>query len=198
MNAAHSRTDELVRDAVFGSDAGAKEQGRKRIRDLAFELGAYPASIQGFYEERARGLHHGITVPAINIRGITYHVARAVFRAALEDSVGTFIFEIARSEMGYTAQRPAEYTACVLAAAVREGYKGPVFIQGDHFQVNAGKYGADPQGELSAIKDLIREAVDAGFYNIDIDASTIVDLTVTPPAILRAGGISPQEIADLL
>jgi L-threonylcarbamoyladenylate synthase len=29
-------------------------------------------------------------------------------------------------------------------------------------------------------------------------ASTIVDLTVSPPAILRTGGLSPQEITDLL
>jgi fructose/tagatose bisphosphate aldolase len=63
-----------------------------------------------------------------------------------------------------------------LAAAVKEGFKGPVFIQGDHFQVNAGKYASEPEKELNAIKDLTREAVGAGFFNIDIDASTIVDL----------------------
>jgi hypothetical protein len=31
------------------------------------------------------------------------------------------IFEIARSEMGYTDQRPAEYAANILAAAIAEG-----------------------------------------------------------------------------
>lgn len=168
--------DSLVEEAVFASDNQAKEKSQRTIRELALARGIYPASIQGLYEAAGRGLYSGITVPAINIRGITYHVARAVFRAALKDRVGAFIFEIARSEVVYTGQRPGEYAACVLAAAVKEGFKGPVFIQGDHFQVNAGKYASEPEKELNAIKDLTREAVDAGFFNIDIDASTIVDL----------------------
>jgi fructose/tagatose bisphosphate aldolase len=118
-----------------------------------------------------------MTVPAINIRGLTYQVARAVFRAALQDEVGAFIFEIARSEIGYTKQRPAEYAGCVLAAAIREGFKGHVFLQGDHFQVDRSKYGSEPEKELNAINDLVRESVAAGFLNIDIDASTLVDVS---------------------
>ncbi len=169
--------DSLVKDAVFGSSDGAREKARAAIRDLAFSEGAFPASIQGLYEAAGKGLYSGVTVPAINIRGITYDVARAVFAAANANRVGAFIFEIARSEIGYTLQRPAEYAACILAAAVKEGFKGPVFIQGDHFQVNAGKYASDPDKEIDAIKELIREALDAGFFNIDIDASTIVDLS---------------------
>ena len=168
--------DSLVEEAVFASDNQEKEKNQRTIRELALAQGIYPASIQGLYEAAGRGLYSGITVPAINIRGITYHVARSVFRAALKDRVGAFIFEIARSEVGYTGQRPGEYVACVLAAAVKEGFKGPVFIQGDHFQVNDGKYASEPEKELNAIKELTREAVDAGFFNIDIDASTIVDL----------------------
>jgi hypothetical protein len=35
---------------------------------------------------------------------------------------------------------------------------------------------ADPQKELTFLKDLIKQSVDAGFYNIDIDASTLVDI----------------------
>lgn len=170
------RIDYLVEDAVFASDDQAKEEGQRAIRELALDWGIFPASIQGLYEAAGRGLYSGITVPAINIRGITYHVARAVFRAALKDRVGAFIFEIARSEIGYTGQRPAEYTACVLAAAIKEGFGGPVFLQGDHFQVNPGRYSSEPEKELNAIKELIREAVSAGFFNIDVDASTIVDL----------------------
>jgi fructose/tagatose bisphosphate aldolase len=118
-------------------------------------------------------------VPAINIRMITYDVARAVFRAALKDKVAALIFEIARSEIGYTKQSPAEYAACVLAAAIREGFKGPVFIQGDHYQVNRAKYQENPDSEIQAIKELVKASIEAGFYNIDIDASTLVDISKT-------------------
>ena len=169
------RIDGLVEQAVFG-DEQAKEESRRQIRELAASQGIYPASIQGLYEAAGKGAYHNKTVPAINIRGMTYQVARAVFRAALKHRVGAFIFEIARSEIDYTRQKPVEYATCVLAAAIKEGYQGPVFIQGDHFQMNRKRYSADPKQETETIRELIREAVNAGFLNIDIDASTLVDL----------------------
>ena len=169
----------LVYDAVFAANTQTKDSNILKIRKLAAEHGLYLASIQGLYEAAGKGKYSGKTVPAINIRGLTFHVARAAFRAAIKDKIGALIFEIARSEIDYTAQRPSEYTACVLAAAIAEGFEGPVFMQGDHFQINAGKFRADPQKELNAITDLIEEAIVAGFYNIDIDASTVVDLSKT-------------------
>jgi fructose/tagatose bisphosphate aldolase len=63
-----------------------------------------------------------------------------------------------------------------MAAAIKERHHGPVFIQGDHFQFNAKKYAADPESETQALRELVVEAVDAGFYNIDVDSSTLVDL----------------------
>jgi fructose/tagatose bisphosphate aldolase len=170
------KIDALVKEAALASDSQVKEKSQLTIRELASTHGIFPASIQGLYEAAGKGLYSGVTVPAINIRGITYDVARAVFRAALKDRVGAFIFEIARSEMSYTGQKPSEYAACVLAAAIRERFEGPVFIQGDHYQVNQGKYSSEPEKELNSIKELIRGSVAAGFLNIDIDASTLVDI----------------------
>ncbi len=171
------KIDALARDAALATDVKVKDKAQQTIRELASKQGIFPASIQGLYEAAGKGLYSSVTVPAINIRGITYDVARAVFRAALKNKVGTFIFEIARSEIGYTGQRPGEYAACVLAAAIREGFEGPVFLQGDHYQVSQSKYSSEPEKELNAIRELIRESVAAGFLNIDIDASTLVDLS---------------------
>jgi fructose/tagatose bisphosphate aldolase len=170
------KIDSLAENAVFNPDTQVKKDCRKSIRELSLGMGIFPASIEGLYEAAGKGLYNGITVPAINIRGLTYQVARAIFRTALKHKVGAFIFEIARSEIGYTRQRPAEYASCVLAAAIRERFRGPVFIQGDHFQVNQTRYRSEPEKELNTIKKLIHEAVNAGFLNIDIDASTLVDL----------------------
>lgn len=165
--------DDLVYDAVFAE--GDPNARLLFIKELAKAGGCIPSSIQGLYAELGRG-YRGFTVPAINIRGLTYDVARAVFRRAIAKNVGAFIFEIARSEIGYTKQRPLEYSAVILSAALREGYRGPVFIQGDHFQLVRKNYQADPDAETGYIKGLIKEAIDAEFYNIDIDASTLVDL----------------------
>ncbi|MBI3981572.1 MAG: class II fructose-bisphosphate aldolase [Gemmatimonadetes bacterium] len=169
--------DRLVRQAVFGATAEMRDAARWLVWELAQVAGCRPASIQGLYEARGRGACGGFTVPAMNLRVIAYDSARAVFRALKQRKAGAFLCEIARSEMAYTDQRPAEYTTVVLAAALREGFDGPVFVQGDHFQVNAAKYKAGPEAELQAMRALIDEATTAGFFNIDIDTSTLVDLS---------------------
>lgn len=168
--------DGLVHTAVFG-EQDAREDARWLVWEIAQAVGIYPSSIHDLYIARGRGEVGGFTVPAINVRGMAYHTARALFRTANRLDAGAFICEIARSEIAYTEQRPAEYVAVILAAAIREGFRGPVFIQGDHFQVNAKKYAADPAPELAAVQQLAREAVAAGFYNIDVDTSTLVDLS---------------------
>jgi hypothetical protein len=168
--------DQLVRAAVFG-DGDEKEHARWLIWELCQAVGAPAASIQDLYMARGRGEWNGFTVPAINVRGMAYDTARSIFRTAIAMKAGAFILEIARSEIAYTDQRPAEYVAVILAAALREGFRGPVFLQGDHFQVSAKKYAVDPGPEVEAVKSLAREAIAAGFYNIDIDTSTLVDIS---------------------
>src|SRR5438045_3970197 len=100
-----------------------------------------------------------------------------MFRTAIRLDAGAFILEIARSEIAYTDQRPAENVAVMLAAALREGFRGPVFIQGNRFNVNAKKFAVDPASEGNGVKQLPAEAIAAGFYNIDVDTSTLVDLS---------------------
>lgn len=169
--------DALVNAAVFGTPA-QQAAARWLIWETGQVLGIRPASIHELYIARGRNaLDHTFTTPAMNIRMMAYDTARAALRAAVEARVGAFIFEIARSEMTYTEQRPAEYTTVMIAAAIKEGYRGPLFIQGDHFQVNAKKYKTDADAELAAVRKLIDEALAAGFYNIDIDTSTLVDLS---------------------
>jgi fructose/tagatose bisphosphate aldolase len=168
--------DAMVDKAMFGSSAEEKEAGQKEIRETASSKGIYLASIQGIYEAAAAGKYTNKTVPAINVRGLTYDVARTIFRTAAKLNVGAFIFELARSEMVYTDQRAPEYVTAILAAAVKEGYTGPVFVQGDHFQFNKKKYDADKEAEIKTLYDGTTSAVKAGFLNIDIDSSTLVVL----------------------
>lgn len=168
--------DELVGNAVFGESEDVRISARWIIRRTGLELGVVPSSIQGLYEARGRKECGGFTVPAINIRGLSYDVARAVFRAALQLKAGAFIFELSRSESNYTDQKPSEFATVMVAAAVKEGYEGPIFIQGDHYQVNAKRFARDSTAELQTIRDLVAESVAAGYFNIDIDTSTLVDL----------------------
>jgi fructose/tagatose bisphosphate aldolase len=175
--------DKLIYNAVFNGNQEVRDYSRKLIKYIGGQVGVKSASIQGLYEAMGKGEVKGFTVPAINIRGLTYDTARAIFRSAIKNDSGAFIFEIAKSEIGYTEQRPAEYTACCIAAAIKEGYRGPVFIQGDHFQINAKKFVVNKDAEINDVKKLIKEAIDADFFNIDIDASTTVDLD--KPSVLE-------------
>jgi len=160
------------------SGGGVAGWSRYVVRAAALELGILPSSIHELYMARGRGqLPTTFTVPAINLRALSFEAARAVMRAARQLNAGALIFEIARSEIGYTSQRPAEYATNVLAAAIAEGHQGPIFIQGDHFQISAKRYAADPDKELDAVRTLAIEAMHSGFFNIDIDTSTLVDLS---------------------
>src|SRR5215510_1921997 len=169
--------DKLAWTSVFGADAELRGTARWIIRSLAAAAGIRPASIHDLYMAMGRGDAGDFTVPAINVRAMAYDTARAVVRSAKRLNAGAFIFEIARSEIGYTEQRPHEYAAVMLAAALRERFTGPIFIQGDHVQTNAKKYNSPERDkELEALRALIKEEIAAGFYNIDIDTSTLVDL----------------------
>lgn len=169
--------EKIVMELINSEDRAAKKQLADKIFNIAYKKGIYPASIHQLYLARGKGEFSGFTVPAINLRSMTYDLARAIFRVAKRNNSGAFIFEIAKSEMGYTNQPPIEYSSVVLVAAIKEGFSGPVFIQGDHFQLNAKKYQENPDKEIEGLQNLIREAIGAGFYNIDIDSSTLVDLS---------------------
>ena len=187
--------DDLVFTAVFATDDGVRHAVRWLIWAASQELGCPSASIHELYMARGRGEFEGLTVPAINVRASAYLTARQALRAALEREAGALIFEIAKSEMAYTEQRPAEYTAVILAAALREGWQGPIFLQGDHFQFNAAKWKTDADGELRGIQDLTREAIGAGFLNIDIDSSTLVDLSL--PTVAEQQAVNARNTAEM-
>jgi len=170
--------DHLVYSAVLSDDPQTRHLCRVYIRKLAKTIGIFPASINPLYEAFGTGEVSGFTVPAMNMRAITYDVAREVFKKAIIHEASAFIFELSRSEAIYTKQNQDEVAICVLAAAIKEGYDGPVFLQGDHYQFDAKKYKEYPQGQIDEIELAIKDALTAGFYNIDVDASTLVDLSL--------------------
>ncbi len=186
--------DRVANVAVFGEES-ARDDARWLIWEIGQAVGVRPASIHDLYLARGRGDCGGFTVPAINVRGMAYDTARALFRSACKLNAGAFICEIARSEIAYTDQRPVEYVAVILAAALREGFRGPVFIQGDHFQVSAKKFAVDPVTEVNGVKQLVREAVAAGFYNIDVDTSTLVDLS--KPSLVEQQRTNFEQAVDI-
>jgi len=168
---------DLAWTAAFSTDEATTAAAQWLVWEASQGLGAHSASIQGLYEARARGEVSGFTVPAMNLRAQVFDMARTVYEAAEAAGVGALILELARSEQTYTFQRPIDYATSVLAGAIAAGWRGPVFIQGDHYQFNARKYAADPEAMTEEIRRACRMAIEAGYHNIDIDSSTLVDLS---------------------
>jgi fructose/tagatose bisphosphate aldolase len=168
---------DLAWTAAFSTDEATTAAAQWLVWESSQVLGVRSASIQALYDARARGEVSGFTVPAINLRTQTFDMARTIYEAAAAADVGAVILELARSEQTYSFQRPIDYATSVLAGAIAAGWRGPVFIQGDHYQFNAKKYAADPEAMTEEIRRACRLAVDAGYRNIDIDSSTLVDLS---------------------
>lgn len=172
-----ARARELAFVANFSDSPGARSDAFAVLRGAASAAGIFPASMAACYAARGRGeILPTFTVPAINVRGMTFDVAAAAFRAMRSLAAGAVVFEINRAEVGFTGQRPAAFAASVLAAALAEQWEGPVFIQLDHLMANAAAFHDDPDNEVRELEELIAESIAAGFSNVDIDASTLVDL----------------------
>lgn len=168
---------DVVWSATFSEDPDTVAAARWIVWEASQALGCSSSSIHELYMARGRGEVSGFTVPALNLRTQVFDMARVACRAAEELDAGAIIFELARSEQEYTYQRPGEYLTGVLGGAIAAGWRGPVFVQGDHYQFNAKKYATDPEGVTDGIRRLAVEALGAGYGNIDIDSSTLVDLS---------------------
>ncbi len=162
----------LARELVFGQN---KKSVLEKIKKIAKERGIFLNSTQKLYEKIVQGEIKGFTTPAFNLRTLTFDFSRALFRAVKKQKTGAFIIELAKSEMDYTSQSLDEYLGCVLAGAVEENFKGMIFLQGDHFRISKeGYFSVQKEFELRNLENLIKNAVQTGFYNIDIDCSPLI------------------------
>ncbi len=168
---------DLAWSATFSQDPATVEAAQWIVWEAAQALGIRSASIHDLYMARGRGEIGGFTVPAMNLRTQVFDMARMVYETASRHDVGPLILELARSEQEYTYQRPAEYITSSLAGAIAAGWSSTVFVQGDHYQFNARKYAVDPEAVTESLRTATRTAIGVGYGNIDIDSSTLVDLS---------------------
>ena len=162
MNNNNDLLQKLAGDLAL-APPGEKPKKAARLREITRLAGVSPASIHEFYAAILRQEFPPMAVPAINIRGMTFDITCAAWRAAQKLQAEPIIFELAPFMMVSVSQDFAEYCAIIEVAAVHEGYAGPVFLQEDSFQLATEK-------DLLHIKQMIVSAVHAGMHNLDINA----------------------------
>ena len=178
--------DYLVENIQFSDNQEVKSLSEQIIKQIAFLKGIKLCSIYSIYQARAKNKYRNISVPAFNFRTLTYESAQRLFKVAKKNKVALFIVELAASEIKYTNQSLEEYISVILAAALKQNFSGCLFFQGDHFSFKEMNYKKDPDKEMQRVKDLTLQAIKAGFYNIDIDASDLVDENCINPQELNA------------
>lgn len=190
--------DKLIEIAALHHNTEVKKAASRMIMEVAESAGIYSTSIHEPYTARKQGkILQNTTLPANNIRGLTYKTMQTAFKTIMKHD-GVASFELAKSERKYTDQPLWEYAASVYAAALKTVYRGPIFLQLDHLQVNKELYfglngkEADPQKAMQELKDLIDEAFEARMFNIDIDPSPLM-----VAGNLKAQGATLAELQTL-
>ena len=155
---------DLAWTAAFSDDEATTSAAQWLVWEASQELGAHSASIQELYMARGRGEVGGFTVPAINLRAQTFDMARTIFETADERSTSA-----RSSSRSPAASRPTRSSGPIdfvderPRRGIAAGWRGPVFLQGDHYQFNAKKYAADPEAMTEEIRRACRLAVEAGY-----------------------------------
>jgi len=130
-------------------------------------------------------------IMAANIR--IQHCTRGIMQAAKEKNAAV-LFEIAKSEIGYTDQKPQEFYDKIVEAANDVGFDTPYAIHGDHITIKKNT----PEA-IAEAKDLIEAEVAAGFTSYAIDASHNYDLNASNARDALADNIEiTVKLADLI
>lgn len=115
------------------------------------------------------------SIPALNVRTLSVDFSRLIHEMIISLGVRGVIFEISITEQKYTNQTPLFFAASILIGAILARYKGEIYLQADHTQFNRSKWILDSNEEMKKLQGILQEMVSVGFYNLDIDGSTLVD-----------------------
>ena len=175
-----------MREAVFGNE-DTKARARWLLWEIGQRAGVRPASIHELYMARGRDEVPPFTTPAMNVRILSYDTGRAIFRAAKRLDAGAIICEIARSEIAYTDQRPAEYVAVMTAAALREGVSDPAPATPEYRKLLREWYEQHPNRPDSAGPEAFDRFVEAQLLWDRAFAEALFAAAVRQPGALVGG-----------
>lgn len=171
----------LLYNSLFHPSERARDVCRWILREAAAAEGIHCTSLAGLYAALARGLAPPVTVPLLRACVLPYDVARAVLRAARDHASEALAFAFGPEDASDTGLSVLDYASCVLAAALRERHGGPIFLRFGPLRVRSAAFALDAGAELSRLETLASDAVEAGFLNVHVDGSRLVDPGASTP-----------------
>ena len=176
---AESVVDNMLATALFSDSDALRADFRALILQLGKEMGNPPGSVHAAYESRVGGGDQGLPVPAVAFPVLTYDAARAAFRAMRRTSQKSVVFKTSVPEMENVGQWLGEFSVSVIAASVKEqrtaeGW-GPVYLQAELPTVQRQAYEDDPDGVVRRLTEQIDGAVNAGIYNLSVNAASLIN-----------------------
>ncbi len=168
--------DSLVLNAVFHPNPETKRFLIWLLQSVTQSAGVIPASLATFYRLKAHDKLSKQTIPSFRVEDLAYDAARALFRAAKNNSTMAFLFECPVSlgnSMGSQDEFFSGFSAVVASAALREGWAGPIFIQNEDLPLRKETEFTETSETSLCIANLFR----AGVYNLNIDVSNCLDST---------------------
>ena len=133
--------DRLVHTAVFGDE---RDRCRRSLDHLEGGLGSrrqVGLDRRPVPGPRARRVRRDHRPGRQRARHGLRHRARARSRRQGEELRRLHLRACALARWATPSRTCDEFATVVTAASIREGHVGPIFIQGDHYQANAKKYG---------------------------------------------------------
>lgn len=166
--------DAFARNAVFHANPTVRTLLRKVLREAA--------ALKGVTSARLPAPTAGSPLRiAFRLGGHCYDLARLVLRSAKGEDPDRLVFE-----QGWAGQSPWEFSALMAAAALREGWRAPLYLR-CCLPPLAGDL-LDGGRDADTLQDRMQTAMDAQFHNLTI--------RTTPSGVLHER--SMQELTQLL
>lgn len=157
--------DAFARNAVFNDDPHIRRRLRYALREAAAVAGVVSRPLDGLLANLAESRSELGTLLSFRLSGHCYDLARLILRTAVQHEAAGIVLE-----QGWTGQSPWEFSALMLAAAMREGWRGPL-----HLRCGLPPLASDtlPDGlDIELLSDRLETALSAQLRNVALRVSS--------------------------
>ena len=145
------------------------------IYSIAWKLNIFPSSLQKIYKAQARHeISPQIKILSLDITEDSLANLRILFNSMNHEETKLLSLSINPKQMDQTWF--FSYITKILAAAILEDYSGPIFLQTDSIYFDPLSFENDRDNLLDRLKKITQNAIKSGIYNLNLDASELIDL----------------------